>query len=71
MGQAQDLAKKADDDKKKAIALAALGQHPQSAYHYDRYQKEKNASEQKQDEANQLTAAMNTAAAGATVKPKP
>lgn len=66
MAQAKDLSDKAEDDKKKAIALKALGQDPQAAYHYDRYQKEKKASEQKQNEATRLTADMNAAASAAT-----
>lgn len=66
LSQAKDLSKTAEDEKKKAMALKALGQDPQAAYHYDKYKKAKNESEQKQAEADQLLKDMNEAANAAT-----
>lgn len=58
MQAADDDYKKAEKDKKIAIALKATGNDLQAAYHYDRYQKEKAAGDKKKAEANQLTATM-------------
>lgn len=60
MQAADDDYKKAEKDKKIAIALKATGNDLQAAYHYDRYKKEKAAGDKKKDEANQLTATMTS-----------
>lgn len=53
-----DESDKAHDEKKKAAILAATGNHPAAAYHYQRYEKAKKKSEKYADQAKQLTADM-------------
>lgn len=69
LGQAKSDREKAEDEKKKAMALKALGQDPQAAYHYDRYRKAKKAAEEKEAEADRMTAEMAAAAGQIPVTP--
>lgn len=62
---------RAEDEKKKAMALKALGQDPQAAYHYDRYKKAQKSAKEKEDEANQLLATMQDAARAAATPQQP
>ncbi|MBI2788846.1 MAG: hypothetical protein HYX59_09210, partial [Elusimicrobia bacterium] len=71
LGQAKSDRDKAEDEKKKAMALKALGQDPQAAYHYDRYRKAKKSAEEKEAEANRMTAEMAGAAGNVIVAPDP
>ena len=73
MADANRLHEKSEDEKKKAIALAALGQGPQSTYHYMQSEKANKAAKAKEEEANMNLAAMNAAATAAAVdqSPKP
>ena len=70
LGEAKSDRDKAEDEKKKAIALKALGQDPQAAYHYDRYQKAKKSADEKEAEANRMTAEMAGAAGQIPVTPE-
>lgn len=62
---------KAEDEKKKAMALMALGQAPQAAYHYDRSKKATKSAKEKEDEANRMLSAINEAARAAATPQQP
>jgi hypothetical protein len=63
------LREKAEDEKKKAQALKAGGHDVQAAYHYDRYQKAKDAAKEKEAEAARLTSEMENAAGSIIEQP--
>ena len=63
------LREKAEGEKKKAQALKAGGHDVQAAYHYDRYQKAKDAAKEKEDEATRLTGEMESAAGSIIEEP--
>jgi hypothetical protein len=60
---AKDDRDKAEKEKKLSIAAAALSNHPAAAYHYKRYEKAKESSDKKKEEAQRLTMEMAGAVA--------
>ncbi|TBR19877.1 hypothetical protein EPO15_13820 [bacterium] len=58
------------DNEKKAAVLAALGQHPQALYHYDKAKKAEKKAKQYEKEAQQLTVEA-AALSGAQTTPAP
>ncbi len=71
MSSAKKDRERAEDEKKKAIALMALGQAPQAAYHYDRSRKAEKSAKEKEAEANQMLATMQEAARAAATPQQP
>lgn len=71
LGKAASLRKDADKEEKKAKVLAVQGQMPQAHYHYNKAEKKKKEAKGYEDQANQLTQAMQDTAAGMTVPKDP
>lgn len=68
---AQRYADESEKQKKYAEVLAAAGQLPQAAYHYDKAQKAKKKAEAKEAEAQRVTAEMMAEISAQTKQPAP
>lgn len=66
LDKAASEGKKAEKEKKIALALSAAGQFPQAAYHYDRGEKAEKKSKEYASKAQEMAAAIGSEAGGGT-----